>query len=69
MLSPMAVVSESLGFNLCVAPFLNVLSLIYLRVKDRECQRWSELGQRCRTRDGQRETKPEVIVRMKANED
>ena len=45
------------------------MSLIYLRVEDRECQRWSELGQRCHTRDGQRETKSEVVVRMKANED
>ena len=69
LLSPMAVMSEGLGFNLCVAPFLKSVSLIYLRVKDGECQRWSELGQRCCTRDGQRETKLEVIVRMKANED
>ena len=27
MLSPMAVMSEGLGFNLCVAPFLNVCVL------------------------------------------
>ena len=45
------------------------MSLIYLRVKDGECWRWSELGQRCHTRDGWRETKSEVVVRMKANED
>ena len=24
LLSPMAVISEGLGFNLCVAPFLNI---------------------------------------------
>ena len=38
-------------------------------VKDRECWRWLELGWRCHTRVGQRETKLEVIVRIKANED
>ena len=27
LLSPMAVISEGLGFNLCVAPFLNVCVL------------------------------------------
>ena len=27
LLSPMAVMSEGLGFNLCVAPFLNVCVL------------------------------------------
>ena len=37
--------------------------------KDRECQRWLELGQRCCTRDRRRETESEVMVKMKANED
>ena len=36
------------------------VSLIYLRVKDRECQRLG-LGQRCCTLDGQREGKLEVV--------
>ena len=27
LLSPMAVISEGLGFNLCIAPFLNVCVL------------------------------------------
>ena len=49
------VMLEGLGFNLCVTPFLNVCVPnlpIYLRVKGRVCQRWSELGQRCHTSDG-----------------
>ena len=54
------VMSEGLGFNLCVAPFLNVcVPNLPQGVKDRECQRWSELGQRrselgwrCHTRVG-----------------
>ena len=58
LLSPMAVMSERLGFNLCVAPFLNVCVLnLPQRVGSGECWRWSELGQRCCTRVGQRETK------------
>ena len=58
LLSLMAVISEGLGFNLCVAPFLNICALNLLqRVKDRVCWRWSVLGQRCHTRVGQRETK------------
>ena len=70
LLSPMAVMSEGLGFNLCVAPFINIcVPNLPQGVKDGECQRWLELGQRCHTRVGQRETKLEVIVRMKANED
>ena len=36
LLSPIAVMSEGLGFNLCVAPFLNVCVLNLLqRVRDR----------------------------------
>ena len=31
LLSPMVVMSEGLGFNLCVAPFLNVCIPNYLR--------------------------------------
>ena len=47
LLSPMAVMSEGLGFNLCVAPFLHVcVPNLPQGVKDGECQRWSELGQR-----------------------
>ena len=58
LLSPTAVMSEGLGFNLCVAPFLNVCVLnLPQRVGSRECQRGSELGRRCHTRVGQRETK------------
>ena len=41
LLGPIAVMSEGLGFNLCVAPFLTSVSLIYLRVKDGVCgQSW-----------------------------
>ena len=62
LLSPMVVMLEGLGFNLCVAPFLNVcVPNLPQGVEDGECWRWSELGQRCCTRVG-------VIVRMKANE-
>ena len=58
LLSPMAVMLEGLGFNLCVVPFLNVHILNLLqRVGDGGGQRWSELGWRCRTRVKQRETK------------
>ena len=50
LLSPMAVMSEGLGFNLCVAPFLNIcVPNLPWGVKDRECWRWLELGQRCHT--------------------
>ena len=53
LLSLMAVMSEGLGFNLCVVPFLNVCVLnLSWRVGGRRCQRWSELGQRCCTRVG-----------------
>ena len=70
LLSLMAVMSEGLGFNLCVAPFLNVcVSNLPQGVKDGECQRWLELGWRCHTSVRQRVTKSEVVVRMKANED
>ena len=51
LLSPMAVMLGGLGFNLCVAPFLNVCVLNLLqRVWDGMCQRRSELGWRCHTR-------------------
>ena len=47
LLSPMAVMSEGLGFNLCVVPFLNIcVPNLPQGVKDRECWSWSELGQR-----------------------
>ena len=43
-LSPIVVLLEGLGFNLCVAPFLNVcVPNLPQGVKDRECQRWLEL--------------------------
>ena len=58
LLSLMVVMSEGLGFNLCVAPFLNVCVLnLSQRVRGRRCRRWSELGWRCRTRVGQKEAK------------
>ena len=58
LLSPMVVILEGLGFNLCVAPFLNVCVLnLPQRVGSRECRRWLELGQRCHTRVRQREAK------------
>ena len=57
LLSPMAVVSEGLGFNLCVAPLLNIcVPNLPQGVKDGECWRWSELSWRCHTRVRQRET-------------
>ena len=66
LLSLTAVMSEGLGFNLCVAPFLNIcVPNLPQGVKDRECQRWLELGWRCHPRVGWGETKSEVIVRMK----
>ena len=40
LLSPMAVMSEGLGFNLCVAPFLNICVLnLSQRVGSGRCQR------------------------------
>ena len=44
LLSPLAVMSGGLGFNLCVAPFLNVcVPNLPQGVRSRECWRWSEL--------------------------
>ena len=58
LLSPMAVMSEGLGFNLGVVPFLNICVLnLSWRVRGRRCWRWSELGQRRRTRVGWKEAK------------
>ena len=58
LLSPLAVMLEGLGFNLCVAPFLNVCVLnLSWRVRGGRCQRWLELGWRCHTRVGRKETK------------
>ena len=58
LLSPMVVMLEGLGFNLCVAPFLNICVLnLSQGVGSRGCQRWSELGRRCHTRVKQRGTK------------
>ena len=43
LLSLMVVMLEGLGFNLCVAPFLNIcVPNLPWGVKDGECQRWSE---------------------------
>ena len=51
LLSLMVVMSEGLGFNLCVAPFLNIcVPNLPQGVGSRECWRWLELGQRCHTR-------------------
>ena len=59
LLSPLVVRSEGLGFNLCVAPFLNVFVLnLSWRVGGGRCWRWLELGQRCHTRVGRREARP-----------
>ena len=46
LLSPMAVMSEGLGFNLCVAPFLNVCVLNLTRMVGAEDVRggWSWVG-------------------------
>ena len=46
LLSPMAVMSEVLGFNLCVAPFLNVCVLnLSLRVRAEDViGGWSWVG-------------------------
>ena len=58
LLSPMAVMSEGLGFNLCVVPFLNICVLnLPWRVRSRECWRRLEFGQRCHTRVRWRETR------------
>ena len=58
LLCLMAVMLEGLGFNLCVAPFLNVCVLnLPQRVRSGGCRRWLELGWRCYTRVEQRETK------------
>ena len=58
LLSPMVVMSEGLGFNLCVAPFLNICVLnLSQRVESRRYQRWSELGWRYHTRVRRKETK------------
>ena len=58
LLSPTGVMLEGLGFNLYVAPFLNVCVLnLPQRVRGRGCRRWLELGRRCQTRVEWRETK------------
>ena len=58
LLSLMVVMSEGLGFNLCVAPFLNICVLnLSGRVGSGRCQRWLELGWRCPTRVRWKETK------------
>ena len=65
LLSPMAVLLEGLGFNLCVAPFLNICV-----TNLPQGQRWrfgwrlSELGQRCCIGDGGERTELEGAVRM-----
>ena len=42
------------------------VSLIYLRVKDGECWRWLELGQRCHTRDRRREMSELILLGVMA---
>ena len=66
LLSPMAVFLEGLGFNLCIAPFLNVC---VPNLPQGQGWRLSELGQRCCTRDRREDTKLEETVRMKTSED
>ena len=59
LLSLLAVMLEGLGFNLCVAPFLNICVLnLSWRVGGGRCWRWLELGQRCHTRVRWREARP-----------
>ena len=54
LLSPMAVMSEGLGFNLCVVPFLNVCVLkLSQKVRAEDVGG----GWRCHTRVGWEETK------------
>ena len=44
LLSPMAVMSEGLGFNLCVAPLLNIcVPNFFQGVESRECRVGSEV--------------------------
>ena len=58
LLSPIVVLLGGFGFNLCVAPFLNVcVPHLPQGAGSGECQRWSELGWRCCTRVGWRKTK------------
>ena len=58
LLSPMVVMLEGLGFNLCVVPSINVCVLnLSQRVGSGGCQRWLELAWRCHTRVGRREAK------------
>ena len=55
LLSLMVVMSGGLGFNLRVAPSLNIcVPNLPQGVKVGVCQRWSEFGWRCRTRVGQK---------------
>ena len=52
LLSLMVVMLEGLGFNLCVAPFLNVCVPNLPQGSGTEIgQRWLELGWRCCTKD------------------
>ena len=68
LLSLMAVMSEGLGFNSCVAPFLNVCALIYLRGLGAESVGGSRswVGGVVLELDGGRLSWS--VVRMKANE-
>ena len=58
LLSPMVVMLEGLGFNLCVVPFLNIcVPNLPQGVESGESRRWLELGWRCHTRVRWREIK------------
>ena len=61
---------EGLGFNLCVAPFLNICVPNLPQGSQTEIgQGLLELSWRCCTGDGQERTKLEGTVRMKTSED
>ena len=69
LLSPMAVMSEGLGFNLCVVPFLNVCVLnLFQRVGVEDVGGgWSWVRGVMLVSDRGRLSW--IVVRMKANED
>ena len=69
LLSPMAVMSEGLGFNLCVTPFLNLCVPIYLRGSRAENVRVGQSWVRGVVLESDDRRLSQGIVRMKANED
>ena len=65
----MAVMSEGLGFNLCVVPFLNICVSNLPQGQGWSMSEVVGVGQRCCTRDRQRGTKVGGQVGTKANVD